>query len=124
MVRSGKIAKIHCFSRENCKCLLCLAMGAPCVETVVRRILMLHFTAFHTQTFISSKQTYRRKRISFLIHVVTSCGFYNKLGALIPQHKSHHFNAGTVWTSQGACKVAPGISWPVIVLTLIASLLQ
>ena len=83
------ITKIRCFSRENCKCQLCLVIGALCVETVVRRTPMPRFTPFHTLTFISSNKTYSKGKEYRFKCLATSYGFFNELEALIPRHKSH-----------------------------------
>ena len=101
---SGTITKIRCFSRDNCKCQLCLAISALSVVTALRRILMARFTAFHTLTFISSKIT---QEYRLAICPATSCGLFYGLEALILRHKSHIFNAEIAWPSKGARKVAP-----------------
>ena len=41
---SETITKIRCFSRDKCKCQLCLVISALCVGTVMRRTLMARFT--------------------------------------------------------------------------------
>ena len=44
-----------CSSHPGDSCIVCM-------ETVVRKIPLPYFTAFHTPTFISSKQTYSKEK--------------------------------------------------------------